>query len=508
MSNKFIKKRFEFFALCLILIFAIFIRLLFFVGFGLGDDSYYASMSKTFMERGFNSLYLEFGSNYRIGLWVPISFFFKILGISNISFVLFSFLTSIGLIIIVYLIGKELFNGKVGLIAAFFITIVPFDSVFASSMTIDIPSGFLLALSFLLFIKGNKSSRFNSIVYYSAASLCLIWSYFIKIPSVFMVFVFPLISLINFKKIKKHFIFYIILSGLFLTSFIIDYSISRDPLHYLHQELKYGPKPSQFKYIWDWYPKWMFTREMSFNILLFGYFFYVSVFAIVYCLVKRIKESHYLLIWFFTIFVLLEFLPMGINPYMVAPRFFRYTYAFFVPATLISAMALYSIWKSSVRKHPALIKILFALFFFILTYTSLIEGSKLANIYKDSFSDSREAAIFISKLEPKAIYADNSMLDRFNFYTVYERTNQTFLSFSIDFQKEIVEGKNYSALYKISDGYAVLGGARSPDISPIFVLNSNQFEVPKNWILIKEIEREKEFYRAENLKIYQIFKIN
>jgi len=500
----------EAFFLVIILVFAAITRTMFFVGFGLGDDSYYASTSKLFMENGFKQLSLEFGSNYRIGLWIPISLSFKLFGINEVSFVLFSLLSSLGLIVVSYLIGKELFNEKVGLIAAFIISIAPFDSVFASTMTIDIPTNFLLAVSFLCFIKGIKSSKKKSITYYLLSNLCIIWAYFIKFPSVSMIFVFILISLMNFKKIKRHLIFYIILSCLFLTSFLIDYLLSGDPLHYFHQEMKYGPKPSPFASIGSWYFKWMFTREMSFGILMFGYLFYVSVFSIAYCIIKKMKTSYYLLIWFFTIFACLEFLPMGLNPYMVAPRFFRYTHATFVPAVLISAMVLYSIWNSAVarfKKSSILIKALFSIFFVLLAYTSLLEANKLANLYKDSFSDSKQAAMFLSILQPKAIYTDNSMLDRFNFNTKYERVNQTFPSFNIGFQKNVIEEKNYSVLSNISDAYIVFGGSRAPDINPILVLNAKNFQVPSSWIMLKEIKKEVEIYRAESLKIYFI-KVN
>jgi len=303
-------------------------------------------------------------------------------------------------------------------------------------------------------------------------------------------------------------IFYLILGGLFLTSFIIDYAVSGDFLHYLHQELKYAPKPSLLEAVNTWYFKWMFTRDMSFGILLFGYFFHLAIFGLIYCIVKDIKRSYILQIWFFTIFLFLNFLPMKINPYMVPPRFFRYTHAFFIPAVLILAFAIGSIWNFAIvkfKKHSNSIRVVFLAILIALTCTSLYEGIKLANLYQDSFNDSKEAALFLAKLDPKPIYSDNTMLDRFNFYTGYERTSQTMWSLGgFSFQREIVERHNYEPLKEISDAYIVSGGARAPDISPYFVLNLDSFEKPENWKLIATIKRNLTWYRTETLKIYYV----
>jgi len=491
-----------------ILTFAVFLRSMFFIGFGLGDDAYYASTSKSFMESGYKNIYLEFGSNYRISLWVPISFFFKIFGISNVSFVLFPFLASLGLVVVSYLIGKELANEKVGLMAAFFIAINPFDAVFASTMTIDIATDFLLALSLLLFIKGNKNTKNMFIVYYLLAILFLVWTYFIKLPSLFMVSAFVLITLIEIKNIKRHLIFYTILSICFLMLLTADYIISGDFLHYLHQELKYAPRPGLYSSMKNMYFNWMFTGDLSYGILLFGYFFYFEVFGLIYCTIKKLDKVYPLIIWFLVMFFFLNFMPMKVNPYMVPPRFFRYTHAFFVPAIILFAISLDSVWNFVIgksRKHMPLIKLSFFVVLFAITISSLYYGIKLSNMYKDAFSDTEEAAFFLAGLEPKPIYSDNIMLDRFNFYTGYERTWQVNFNLGLfSFQQDIIEKRNYEPLREISDAYVITGGARAPDIGPYYILSSNYFNKTENWELIKVIERDLTEYRAEYLKIYYV----
>jgi 4-amino-4-deoxy-L-arabinose transferase-like glycosyltransferase len=494
--------------LLIILIFAIFLRIVFFCGFGLGDDPYYGITSKLFMESGYKNINLEFGSNYRFGLWIPISFFFRILGVNKVSFVLFPFISSLGLIVVGYFIGKEIGNEKIGLMAAFLLAICPFDATFASTMTIDIPADFLLSLSFLLFIKGNKPREKNFFVYYLIASICLIWAYFIKLPSMFIVFVFALISLIEIKNFRRQLVFYLVLSLLILTSFTIDYTLTGDFLHYFHQEMKYAPKAGLYDSLKSWYFNWMFSRDMSFNILLFGYIFYLGAFGLLYSLVKNIKRTYPLVIWMITIFFFLNFLPMSINPYSVPPRFFRYAHALLLPVVMLFAISMDSIWRFSItkfKKSTNTVLTIFAILFIFITYTSLEEGFKLARLYQDAFSDSEEATFYIAKLGPKPIYSDNGFLDKFNFYTGYEKSYQ--LMWSLDgiwFQKDIVESKNYQPLKNISDAYIVSDGARAPDCSPYSILNLDSFDKPNNWALLKTIERKLTDYRAKNLKIYYI----
>ncbi len=70
---------------------------------------------------------------------------------TQLSFVLFILMTSLGQIIVLFLIGKTLVNLRTRLTAAFLGTISPFDVVFASTMTIDIPAVFAMSLSFYFF---------------------------------------------------------------------------------------------------------------------------------------------------------------------------------------------------------------------------------------------------------------------------------------------------------------------------------------------------------------------
>lgn len=490
--------------LLLILVLALIIRLKFFVGFGLGDDPYYAYISKNFLERGFSGLN-PIGSNFRIGIWIPVSISYKLFGINDFSYVLFPLLCSLGSVITLYFIGKELFNQRVGAISAFLLAINPFDAVFASTMTIDIPVAFLSALSLLFFIKGDKTKNNKFFLYYFLSAFFLVFAYTIKIPAMFMIFVFITISLIKLKSYKKHFFFYLFVSIFVLTSFYIDYIISCNVeckfFERLPQQLKASPSPLPFKYLWSVYPKWMFGRELSFGILLFGYQFYLAVPAFFYCITRNFNKSYYIILWFIVLFILLEFFPLELSPLKIAPRFFRYTYTFLLPSILMSSIILSDLWNF----HSKYLKFVLSIFFIIFVCLSLNEGYTLANIYQDTYQDSKEAAMFLAKLPEKDIYSDYIQLNRFNFYTNYQRMHQVKWSLDgIEFQRGIIEAKNYQLLKNISNAYVVVGGARGPDYGLYSIFNLGDFQPPENWRLIWELDKPINKYRLETLKIFEV----
>lgn len=158
--------------LILILIFATLIRLFFFVGLNLNDDLTYV-----------NTAYDIITGKFRVNTWIiaaryvmnlPIAFFFLLLGVSDFSAALWPLLTSLGSVIITYFIGKEIFDVKVGLLAAFLLSVFPVDVAYATTIVPDIPVAFFMGLSVLFFVLGEKKNNF---IYYffSGVSIGLAW---------------------------------------------------------------------------------------------------------------------------------------------------------------------------------------------------------------------------------------------------------------------------------------------------------------------------------------------
>jgi len=196
--------------LILILVFALTLRLWFFVGIGFNDDSYYLDFAddiyngkKFTPPRG-----VHWG--IRIGVYLPVVFFWKLLGISEFSTSFFTLLTSLGSILIVYLIGKELFNSKTGLIAAFLLSIFPLDVIYSTQIGPDIPFQFFSILSLFFLLKSEKSkNRIKPRIYILLSGLSLGLSYLFKelIPVMLLVMAFYVIWNNDLNKRKFTYLF-------------------------------------------------------------------------------------------------------------------------------------------------------------------------------------------------------------------------------------------------------------------------------------------------------------
>jgi 4-amino-4-deoxy-L-arabinose transferase-like glycosyltransferase len=83
----------------------------------------------------------------------------KLFGISEYSTALFFTLCSLGTVIAVYLIGKQLFTAATGLIAAFLLSIFPLDIIYATQVGPEVPFSLFACLSILWFLKAYGSDR-------------------------------------------------------------------------------------------------------------------------------------------------------------------------------------------------------------------------------------------------------------------------------------------------------------------------------------------------------------
>jgi len=481
---------------------ALILRLYFFIGFGLGDDPIYIGTSNYLLNVGHPSLTV--GPNYRYGVHLPIALSFKLFGINELSFVLFPLLTSLGQIIILFLIGKELANTQVGLIAAVLSVLSPFDNAFSSTMTVDIPSTVLMCTSFYLFIKGTKAQgRFKHYVLYFLSIIFIIWAYFIKYPILAMLLAHGFYSLTEIKRWKRHASFYMMLVVAFSGLLCLDYVLTGNFLNYYRTGLKDGTPPQLYANVRDLYPRWMFSYIYG-ETFLFGFYYHITLILTLAYSRKLIREFPVVLLWLFGLFLLMQFMPIpsaNHGAYMVMPRFFRYAYGFLPPAILIMAFCLFHLKEQS--------KILFGFLATTIIVSSLYYSYKTSHIYTSTYGDRKLAAKAVKELIPRPIYSDYWMLAAFDFFTLYKQSEQARQKLNgKHFQWDIIESKNekekYELLNSIKEGYVVTGGSRGADVAISTVFNLGDYPVPDYWQLIMEVPRKLDQYRKEPLRIYLV----
>lgn len=475
---------------------AVVLRLLFFIGWGLGDDPYYSTTTHNIIHYGYPDL--EFGSNHRFGLFYPLVMFYKLFGESELTFALFPILSSVGQVVVIYLLGREFMDKKGALIAAFLAAISPFDLVFASTMTIDIPAVFLLSLSLYLLIRACKTKK--DLVSYSLlfiSSLLIAWAYLIKLSILFFVGVHFFYLLLDVKSWRRKFVFVFSLISTFGLIMVYDHMVSGDFLYYFHQEIKYSPQPTEFTFDSIVYLSWMFEKPFH-QVRLFGFYFHAAIIVLLFKLRSMVKRLYLPIFWLISMYMVLEFFPGDYSlPYMVLPRFFRYTYLLLPPAILITASGINTLLN---RKKGLLI-----LTMCFLSISSFYWSNKIYRLYKDTQRDRKIAARMFQYLPRRDVYSDSWMLDTIAFISDYTRSFD--IRYDIDgkwFQGRVVQERDLDLLDEIEDAYIIVGGSRGPDVGMFSVFNLKEYPVPENWELMIEIQGEINIFREETLKVYYV----
>lgn len=189
--NKFIIKNKFLLWLIPILIFALVLRLYFFVGFSCCDDSGYVNSAKMISDGHWQITGIY---DSRIAMVYPIAFFYLVFGVSDFSTAMYFLLISMGTIIVTYYLGKIIFNEIVGLIAAFLLSIHPLFVVSASMLVNDILLAFYMSLSVYFFIKGEKYGKVRN---YILSGIFYGIAFLVKSSAIFFALVFFIYYLFN-----------------------------------------------------------------------------------------------------------------------------------------------------------------------------------------------------------------------------------------------------------------------------------------------------------------------
>lgn len=489
----------------LILIFALFLRLYFFVGIGYNDDSYYLETAgKIFKGYGYKPSRHIFW-DVRIGIIFPVVLMWKLFYISELSTSMFFILCSLGSILVSYLIGTEIFNKKVGLISAFLLSIFPLSVVYATQVGPDTPFQFTSGLALFLFIKSVKNKGKNKLIlsFFSGIFFGVSYLFHEMLPLMIFLMFFYVVWQNKLKKKKFLHLFrkeslknYFLLAGGFLLVFFLQvfyfYSVTG--------EWFFAERAKQYVFTHDknsnsnllWYPTTMFNlRSTYFNwihdVPLFGFTYYFVVLSIFYLIFKKsLKKSLFLIVWFLLFFAFLEyglqFFCTKIMDYCLYGRNPRYLSVFSIPPLILLGSFL-EFDKSNIKRTRFIIVIAFV------TITSLFYCYQSSIFLGNGMNDIQEAAEFIETLPIKTIYVpDVWSISKLKFFFKY---NETFVNnlkvyqcFGINCNDTYYDNGTY-----ISDAYVISW------LNPYTQIVTNNYpnfmkNPPEDWKLLKTIKLE------------------
>lgn len=457
----------EYFLLFMIVLFGLFLRIIFFSGMGISDSLAYSKTANDInIGKGIepeSTLTLS----TRLGLIYATAFFYKLLGINDISSVIFVLLTSIASIILIFYFGKLLFNENVGLMAAFLLSFFPLDVVYSTQLVSDLPSAFFMSLGVYTFLYVELKRRLNYASYLLSGIFIGI-GYMIR-ESALLIALFFIVYILYKRKIKKE--YFLVPLGvivIFALESLIFFSLTQDPLFRMHASQQYLKDASTAHNYFGRlnFPEGLFHYPWLFLTNNLLSFFYIIIFiAVAYLFICKKKEAYDMLLWFIPLLFYLSFGSASLTQYVPFRAVDRYTYIITVPGILLLAIFL-SEKKEFIRRIMPLAVLL------------LLLGSIGAIYFREDrhlLDNLKEAYPFIKNLD-KNVFIDGRSLKVLNYLSSYKNNENL---------------KDYpKSLEIIKDSYIVINRYMIRNLKEANLNLRFPDEIenhPKHWRVIKEI---------------------
>ncbi len=410
----------------LILILAITIRMIYFVGFGLGDDTGYFTLTTQILNGHWVSYTYLNQYAYRPLLLLSTAGSFKLFGINEFAFILPVLLASAGSIIVAYHLGKLLSDHKEGMMAALALAIYPFNVFNSVTYDNDVIIAFFMGIVMLFFLKARRMELSKQPIYYIFAGFFLVIAYLFKMTSLLLLGVIGLITLIEtvwYRKNLKQLWFY---ASFMLFFFIVlcFYKLQTGEFlrHFYAEKIYYDTYIPDYyltgnfnvKQMLLHYPHYMFRKSVfgEVNFFQFGLYFYFFLPALLILLWKNANRGYSLLLlwWFFLLFFWLEFMPSNWDPYYLPiPRQERYLEIITLPIVL--TIGWFSAWI--VRRS----RTAFILMVVVLISTSLYNTHIRHTFVNDSIADLKRASKWLCDQKAKQVYVDIPAWPHIFFFT-------------------------------------------------------------------------------------------
>lgn len=497
----------------LILFFSILLSLSFFLGISNPDGFAYCQIADNFNKGIFDITRETSVYSFRYPLWFPIAIFFRIFGVTDLSASLWPILCSVGSVILIYLLGKLLFDKATGLLGALLLSFFPISLATATEPVPDHLIQLLTATAIYLFLRIEKKKT-GLIPYFLIGLLIGIASLAREIAILTLVFFLVYILFISRLNYKRIYILICIFFGViavFLLEIIFYYFMVGNPFlrfHILSKIVRlYRELPGTFHFSLLYYPKTLLglTREGLAN---FSFFFHLFGFSLLFCfMTKKSRQIIIPLLWLLPLFLYLEFGMMDLG-YLKIIKEPRYLLLVSIPWILILAFSIRK-WTFNSKFRLRLSVIALSMLFITSVYGAY-------RVRKNFFIDIQPYQIayqFLKKLPAKNIYYTGIQWPLYlNFYFKYTKG---YIGYGREVEDKHLQFKdlyNFKKADQIHDAYIIIhdryvyydffgNPVKSEDV-PEFIQNP-----PCNWQLALEYKSPKVWQRllkekAEGMRIY------
>ena len=164
----------------------------------------------------------------RYGINIPVAMFMMVFGTNEIAANLWSFVTSIGEVALVYALGTMLWGLRAGFLAGLVLALLPLHVHYAGRLMADAPLTFFMTLSVLLFLRGQRSEK-N--LWFLAAGLAAGAVFWIKQPVIVYLAIFGLFALAS-RRWEARWLWMVVgVSIMFAINLLLIWAVTGDVWH-------------------------------------------------------------------------------------------------------------------------------------------------------------------------------------------------------------------------------------------------------------------------------------
>lgn len=386
------------------------------------------------------------GSNVRPVLFPFLASFFFRIGFGEIALRFFLILVSISGILFLYLLGKELFNQRIALIASSFMVFFYIDLFYTMRLMVDVSQVFLTLLTSFLFIKYKFGNGSKKLVWFILPILFLgvlfrfTMGLFIGVLLIFLL----LTENIKLFKAKEWYVSLFFGIAIVVPIVLLLWNLSGNPLYPIYYVLSTASgaqsasadQPGQYAFFA--YLNYFSNYTTLFFSLLFvlGLLLIIASFVLKYDRIFKdtdTKKYLYLLMWIIVPMIYFGFVFNHFED--------RYIYLLFPPIFVIMGIALDKIYLS-LTKYSKFISVLFVFAFLIFGYWQMISHSDQiikSKVY--SYQGLKDAGLWIKEHSSKEDTILNTGLPENTYYSERATKSPNEFASKEDFDKYIQENK-------------------------------------------------------------------
>lgn len=366
----------------------------YFMGLALADPFAYAELANDLLQGEYPFSSQSYIYRFRLGIIGPTAAAYWAFGVNEVASVLWPVTTSSLLIVVTYLVGKELVSPPVGLLAALLVSLNALLFTTAQTLLPDVPLALFLTLAVYLFLLGERRELCR---YSVLAGLSLAAAFFVKVSAVLglaFIFTFLLVK----RRIRIRHVCLLAAFGAPIALVYLWYRLETGDfflhLHVLERIHRADPKARDL---------FGYTRSMWTSFPTgapFGHYPLCTLLSALYLSRTRSRPGYLFAAWFLGFYALSELAP-GSSSFVKAPRYLCYLVP---PMALLIATAVLD-WRNRSASDKRLVRNLPLLVATPLLLFPSLEFIRNETLYrKQRLGRYRRVHALIDASEPKDIY--------------------------------------------------------------------------------------------------------